>query len=138
MKVFGLIILTFICLKIGPSFGFEHKHNIKVNSDYLEIDELSGESIFTGKVILLAADITLKTEILKISYKLDKEGKRQLNRIDIPAKVEAIKLKNDETIIANKAYYEADLMRLTLKGDVLLNRDDNVLRTHELILYLKL
>ena len=78
----------------------------------------------------------LKTDEIKITYKNDGKN-RSIDQIIIPFKLSAYNHETDEVIIADSALYEYTQAKLTLKGNVILEYQNRILKTPKLVYYTK-
>lgn len=108
-----------------------------INSDNLIYDNLANSASFDGNVILWFNDMVLKTVNIKIYYK-NVQGKNKIDKIIIPERLHALKHKDSDVLIADSAVYNFDKSELSLKGNVILQHEDNILKTDELVLVTEL
>ena len=111
--------------------------NITITSDSLNLDNNSLSTSFKGSVTIIFEDMILKTNDLKIYYTND-NNKRSIKKIEIPGKLKAFKKFTDEIVIADSGEYIAALSKLTLVGNVTMQKDKNILVTDKMIYFTKL
>ncbi len=111
--------------------------NITITSDFLNLDQNNLSASFKGSVTVLFDDIILKTNFLKIYY-INHDNKKSIDKIEIPGKLKAIKKLANEIVIADSGEYIVNLNKLTLKGNVTMQKDDNILVTDKMIYFSKL
>jgi len=110
--------------------------DIIITSDSLNVDNNNFTANFKGKVTVLFDDIILKTDYLKIYY-TDNNSKKSITKIEIPGNLKAIKKLNNEVVTANSGEYIVALQKLTLKGNVNLQRDKYILVTDKMVYFTK-
>ena len=111
--------------------------SIYVNSDYLTLDQTKSIINFEGKVILWFNDMVLKTDTIEVIYKQLANG-REIDKIIIPNKLFAIRIVEQDILIADCAEYLMKSNKLILTGNVKLQHEDNVINTQKLIYHTKL
>ncbi len=106
--------------------------NLKISSDSLAIkqDELS--ATFSGSVLVIFDNLRLTTSKLIVFY-TDISQKRDIRKIVIPSKLKAIKDCGKEIVIADRGEFDNITKKLTLNGNVKMQKDGNVLVTDKLI-----
>lgn len=106
--------------------------NLHINSNSLTIDQTTQKAQFTGDVIVLFDNMILKTSLLEIIYKI--VGKeRTIDYIIIPTKLTAIREKTQETVIADSAEYSMSKKQLVLLGNIIMQKQDNIIKTNKLV-----
>jgi len=105
---------------------------ILINSDNLTYDKSANFASFDGNVVLWFNDMVLKTTNIKIYYK-QIAGRNKIDKIIIPKKLTAIKNKDSDILIADRAIYSFDSNELSLSGNVILQHADNILKTAKLV-----
>lgn len=136
--------LLFIIVITKPGFStFANKNhdklsdNITITSDSLNLDNHNLSASFKGSVTVIFEDMTLKTNYLKIYY-INHNNKRSIEKIEIPVHLKAIKKITDEIVVADSGEYIVALNKLTLKGNVRMQKDKNILVTDTMIYFTKL
>jgi lipopolysaccharide export system protein LptA len=86
-------------------------------------------------VTVIFDDLILKTDYLKVYYKNNDNKKKSITKIEIPGNLKAIKKLNNEVVIANSGEYIVDLQKLTLKGNVNLQKDKYILVTDKMVYF---
>ena len=134
-----LILITFIInpylFTLANEDSEEIIHSdITVLSDFLNIDNNNLIAHFKGKVTVIFDDLILKTDYLKVYYK-NNDNKKSITKIEIPGNLKAIKKLNNEVVIANSGEYIVDLQKLTLKGNVNLQKDKYILGTDKMVYF---
>lgn len=133
--IYRIIKLTLIIILSVPIYANNKDiSNLHITSDTLIIDRIKQKAEYLGNVTVYFDDAILKTEKLYIIYKtVNKEN--TIDYIEIPTKLEVEKKVNNEFLLADSAKYFLDNKQLILLGNVILQRDDNILKTHKLIYY---
>ena len=134
-KNFLFLLLLGLYITNIVASGNDH---LSINSENLNIDRINNIANFKGEVILWFDDIVLKTDEITIYYKKDDNDKNSIDKIIIPYKLGAYNHQTDEVVIANEAKYFHDQAKLILFGNVNLQRQNNILKTSQLIYYTKL
>ncbi|MGL4226677.1 MAG: LptA/OstA family protein [Rickettsia sp.] len=108
--------------------------NLHITADTLIIDRTKQKAEYLGNVVVYFDHAILRTKELYIFYKTIDE-KRTMDYIVIPTKLTVERKINNELLLADSAEYFFDNKQLILLGNVILQRDDNVLKTNKLIYY---
>ncbi|HJD56295.1 MAG TPA: hypothetical protein LFW21_06780 [Rickettsia endosymbiont of Pyrocoelia pectoralis] len=140
MSLLTLIYRTInlaLFLIISTEINAKEISNLHITSDTLIINRVKQKAEYLGNVVVYFDDAILKTEKLYIIYKtVNKEN--TIDYIEIPTKLEVEKKINNEFLLADSAKYFLDNKQLILLGNVILQRDDNILKTNKLIYYVDL
>ncbi len=135
LKILARIILTFFTL-LTLSLESQAASELTIDSDTLDVNQVSSHAIFQGNVVVNFNDMQLRTDLIEVFYIRDAKGRNsKIDKILIPGKLKAIKLCMDEVVIANKALYEVEHSKLTLTGDVILSKDGNIIKTSQAVYY---
>lgn len=110
---------------------------LHINADNLVVDQVKQEACFTGEVILWFEDMVVNTTILKILYK-KVDNKSVIDHLIMPVKLIAKKHKTQEVLIADSAQYLVDKKELTLIGNVVIQTNNRIIKTHRLVYYMPL
>ena len=137
LKFFIVVIFLLKFDVNAENFKLNNNDQILINSDNLTYDKSANFASFDGNVILWFNDIVLKTTNIKIYYK-QFAGKNRIDKIIIPEKLTALKSKDSDVLIADKAVYLFDKDELSLNGNVVLQHKDNILKTDKLVFITKL
>ncbi|MFK8040325.1 MAG: LptA/OstA family protein [Rickettsiaceae bacterium] len=110
--------------------------DIYIDSDDLTINNVEHIAHFTGNVIANIGNLTLKTTSIKVVYDANQSIKDiKIDKILIPNKFFAQDKENNFTLIANSAQYNVFEKKLQVSGDVLLSKDNQILKTNSLSYY---
>lgn len=126
-----------LCLLISSVCAKDLTNDIVIDSDNLTYNKNQNSAVFSDRVILQFQDMILKTSVIEVLYKKI-DGKNKIDKVIIPNKLSALNIKDQNTIIADSAEFIASKNELTIKGNVLLSYNNNILRTKKLILISKL
>ena len=109
---------------------------VKIDSDQLIIEKSLNLATFKGNVTVYFQDMKLKTNILRVTYR-NIDNKDKIDKIHIPTKLTAIKNCGAETVIADSGTYDAEKKNLTLIGNVILQKNKNILSTNRLVYHVE-
>jgi lipopolysaccharide transport protein LptA len=132
----GKVILFLIWLFSLHAYAFESEQ-IHINSDSLIINKERQSATFEGNVVLFFEDLKLTTSIL-IVYYADLKRQNGVSKIIIPALVKAVKNHGNEIAIADSGEFDNLTKKLTLQGNVKMQKEGNILVTDKLIYLAKL
>lgn len=131
------VLFFLFCTNAHSAIQKKNDDQIFINSDNLTYDKNANYAFFEGHVVLWFNDMILKTTSIKIYYK-QSGGKNKIDRIVIPEKLSALKDKDSDVLIADKAVYSFNDSKLSLDGNVILQHAGNILKTDRLILITEL
>ena len=132
MSIIKLVLLLIISTIIYAND--KNISNLHITSDSLIIDRTKQKAAYLGNVIVYFDNAILRTKELYIFYKTIDE-KQTIDHIIVPTKLTVERKINNELLLADSAKYFFDNKQLILLGNVILQRDDNVLKTNKLIYY---
>ena len=127
-------LVVFFTISISIYASDKDISNLHITSDTLIIDKTKQKAEYLGNVVIYFDNAILRTEKLYIFYKTIDE-KQTIDHIIIPTKLNVERKINNELLLADSAKYFFDNKQLILIGNVILQRDDNVLKTNKLIYY---
>jgi len=107
-------------------------NKLKITSDTLSIKKDQSTADFSGYVTATFDDLKLITSKLTVFY-TDIADKRKIKKIVIPFKLRAIRNCGKEIIIADKGIFDNLTKKLTLEGNVKIQKEGDVLVTNKLI-----
>lgn len=136
MLLIIVIINPYSCTLANESSEKIIHSDITILSDFLNIDNNNLIAHFKGTVTVIFDDLILKTDYLKIYYK-NSDNKKSITKIEIPGSLKALKKLNNEIVIANSGEYIVALQKLTLKGNVNLQKDKYILVTDKMVYFTK-
>ncbi|KJV79595.1 RPE1 domain protein [Rickettsia rhipicephali str. Ect] len=132
MSIIKLVLLLIISTIIYAND--KNISNLHITSDSLIIDRTKQKVAYLENVIVYFDNAILRTKELYIFYKTIDE-KQTIDHIVVPTKLTVERKINNELLLADSAKYFFDNKQLILLGNVILQRDDNVLKTNKLIYY---
>lgn len=114
---------------------------IEIDADALEVHQEEQLAIFTGNVVVVQGRNELRADQVKVHYRQDKGsggGDAAVNgairQIDAVGNVQVAS--PSETATGDAGVYDVDARLITLTGNVVLTRGQNVLRGRKLTMYL--
>ena len=126
------IIITILLLVTPRDSIASMPNNLKINSDSLIIKQDKLSATFAGSVLVVFDSLRLTTSELTVFY-TDSEQKKEIHKIVIPTKLTAIRNCGKEIVIADRGVFDNTTKKLTLEGNVKMQKEDNVLVTDKLI-----
>lgn len=127
------IIFLFCVYLIVPNIATATSMDkLKITSDNLTIQKDESTATFTGTVTVIFDNLKLTTSKLTVLYS-DVGGSKEIKEIIIPAKLKAIRDCGAEVITADKGNFNNSTKKLTLEGNVHMQKKGNVLITNKLI-----
>ncbi|MCX4079696.1 palindromic element RPE1 domain-containing protein [Rickettsia rhipicephali] len=132
MSIIKLVLLLIISTIIYAND--KNISNLHITSDSLIIDRTKQKAAYLENVIVYFDNAILRTKELYIFYKTIDE-KQTIDHIVVPTKLTVERKINNELLLADSAKYFFDNKQLILLGNIILQRDDNVLKTNKLIYY---
>lgn len=127
-------LVVFLTISISIYANDKNISNLHITSDTLIIDRIKQKAEYLGNVVVYFDNAILRTKELHIFYKTI-DDKQTIDYIVIPTKLTVERKINNELLLADSAKYFFDDKQLILLGNVILQRDDNVLKTNKLIYY---
>lgn len=140
MKInfYKITFALFISFYISAySFAMElGDSNLFIKSDKLTLNQKQQSATFIGNVKVYFEDMQLQTSKLIVYYE-EQDSKKNITKIVIPTSLTAIKECEDEIVIADHGVYEILESKLTLTGNVKMQRNDHVLATLKMVYFTK-
>lgn len=104
---------------------------IEITADRLVLEQNQQKAIFSGNVDALQGDTTLRTDLLRVFYTSDEERKatgtqQTVRRLEAEGNV--VITQPGETATGNSGIYDVVGGKMVLLGDVVLTRNQNVVR----------
>jgi lipopolysaccharide export system protein LptA len=142
-KLSGL--LTSLMLALAPvgalaQSGIDGDQPIEISADQLEVQQEQQLAIFSGNVVAVQGGITMKSARMIVHY--SNAGNQQssaaakgISRIEADGGV--FFTSATETARGSKAVYDVNAEQITMTGDVVLTREQNVLKGQQLVYNLK-
>ncbi len=133
IPVLEKIFMFFICVcMIFVDIASASTNELNITSDTLSIKKDQSTATFNGIVTVTFDDLKLITSKLTVFY-TDIADKRKIKKIVIPFKLRAIKNCGEEIIIADKGVFNNLTKKLTLEGNVKIQKEGDVLATNKLV-----
>ena len=127
------IFMFFICAcMLFADVTLASNNKLNITSDNLTVKKDQLTATFNGYVTATFDDLKLITSKLTVFY-TDIADKRKIKKIVIPFKLRAIKNCGEEIIIADKGVFNNLTKKLTLEGNVKIQKEGDVLVTNKLI-----
>lgn len=105
---------------------------IEIASDRLEVQQDQQKAIFSGNVIAKQGDITMKSTTMTVYYNnaggAESEGASGQGIDHIEAEGQVVFITPEETAQGDHAVYRANANTIDLTGNVVLTREENILK----------
>ena len=145
-RLLATFVLALLVVGAGPTSaqdqlvrGADADQPIQIDADSLEVQQSKNLAIFKGNVEAVQGRINMRANEIRVWYKSDQEGKSSdpatggtIVRIDAIGKV--FVSSPDETAQGDIGVYDVPEKRITMTGNVVLTRGDNVIRGEKLFL----
>jgi lipopolysaccharide export system protein LptA len=113
--------------------ALDSKKPIEISADALEVLQAKNTAVFTGNVIAKQGAITMNAAQMTVSYrKAGAEGQMGSGIYRLSAEGKVLFTTPAETAQGDSAIYDVDNKTIHLAGNVLLNRNKNVLKGSKL------
>ncbi len=96
---------------------------VEIRSDELEVDNTTGETVFSGNAVIGQGDMRLAAPVIRIFYAAGGDGRIQ--RMEASGGVTLVTA--DEAAEAQNAVYEVIAGTVMMRGSVILTQGENVL-----------
>jgi lipopolysaccharide export system protein LptA len=125
-------------------FSIDSDQPVRIESDELEVRDRDRVAIFSGSVVVVQGDTTMRTPRLEVHYTGDGavadaeqgDGAAQsISRLEARGGVEVVT--RDQKATGEWAVFQMATQEITLGGDVVLTQGDNVLRGASLVVNLE-
>ncbi|WP_395477446.1 LptA/OstA family protein [Rickettsia endosymbiont of Pantilius tunicatus] len=127
-------LVIFFTISISTYADDKEVSNLHITSDTLTINRVKQKAEYLGNVVVYFDNAILRTEELYIFYKAV-DNKQTIDYIVVPTKLSVEKKINNELLLADSGKYFLDNKQLILLGNVVLERNNNILKTNKLIYY---
>ncbi|MFA5120217.1 lipopolysaccharide transport periplasmic protein LptA [Zavarzinia sp.] len=122
-----------------PRLNFNSSAPIEILADSLEVQDQSSSAVFSGNVKVTQADMILRADRLEVTYAggsvTDTTGGPSAIK-KIIAKGNVFVTSKEDTAQGDAAVYEPEKGVVTMTGNVILTRGQNVLKGSELVVNL--
>ncbi len=95
---------------------------VEIRADNLQVDNTTGETIFTGNAVLGQGDMRLAAPVIRIIYAASGDGRIQ--RLEASGGVTLVTA--EEAAEAQNAVYDVDAGLVNMRGSVILTQGPNV------------
>ncbi len=124
-------------------FSVESNEPVRIESDVLEVRDGEKVAVFSGNVVVIQADTTMRTTTLKVHYTGDPSGAetgqpgagQNISRLEANGGV--VVETGDQKATGEWAVFEMATQEVTMGGDVVLSQGRNVLRGTSLVVNLR-
>lgn len=127
-------LVIFFTISISIYADDKEVSNLHITSDTLIINRVKQKAEYLRNVVVYFDNAILRTEELYIFYKTV-DNKQTIDYIVVPTKLSVEKKINNELLLADSGKYFLDNKQLILLGNVVLERNNNILKTNKLIYY---
>ncbi len=137
----GNIIIIIILILIAPFIVSAEKlmnesdaQKLQITSDSMLVNQADFSAHFKGNVMVYFKDYILKTEELIIIYNAKEQN---IEKITIPKILKMVRKSPQEIVIADRAFFDKKLRQLILTGNVVVQKENHVLKTNQIIYDIK-
>lgn len=106
---------------------------IEIRSDSLQVDNTTGETVFSGNAVLGQGEMRLAAPLIRIIY--DARGDNRIQRLEASGGVTLVTA--EEAAEAANAVYEIEAGTVSMRGSVILTQGPNVLSGDRLFVNLR-
>lgn len=135
------IIIIIILILIAPYIVSAEKlmnesdaRKLQITSDSMLVNQANFSAHFKGNVMVYFKDYILKTEELIIIYNAKEKN---IEKITIPKILKMVRKSSQEIVIADRAFFDKKLQQLILTGNVVVQKENHVLKTNQIIYDIK-
>lgn len=121
----GLMAFT----AVAQDMKMDSRQPIEITADSLEVMQQEQQAEFSGNVIAVQGNMRIASDRMKVFYRSGDEAKgdaQAVSRIEVHGNV--FMSSPTETARGKKGIYDVDANHLTLMGDVVLTRGENVVK----------
>ncbi len=118
--------------QLDPGASHDTSLPIEITADSLEVEQERQLATFTGNVDAVQGDLILKADKLIVHYKSGTGGQNNVSRIVAEGNV--FLASPDSTAQGDHGVYDVEGDSMVLTGNVVLTRDENVIRGNRLTL----
>lgn len=124
-------------LMIAPAFAQDVKLDaeqpIEITADSLEVMQKEQMAIFIGNVVAVQGDMRLTAQRMEVHYRTGEQAKGDAQAVSRIKVVDDVLMRTPtETARSKSGVYDVDANLLTLNGDVVLTRGENVVKGESL------
>lgn len=121
------------CMMVVPAAAQDMKLSgdepIEITADSLEVMQKEQMAVFVGNVVAIQGDMRLTSDRMEVHYRTGEQAKgdaQAVSRIRVTGNV--LMRTPTETARSRSGLYDVDANTLTLNGDVVLTRGENVVK----------
>lgn len=130
IKFAFIILLSIPALAVDLPLSQNTKQPIEIDADSLEVLQKDKKAIFAGNVVAKQGTMVLTSNKMTVHYKPG-GGDNAIRKIEVDGNVN---LRNPkETAKGQRGVYDTENSVVTLEGDVVLTREQNILKGSKLI-----
>ncbi|MCE2927817.1 MAG: lipopolysaccharide transport periplasmic protein LptA [Rickettsiales bacterium] len=140
---FSLLAISGAANAAAPKAGkHDTKQPIEINADTLEVFQQENRAVFTGNVVAIQGDVRLKSDRMNVFYSSDQGGDSKAKADANPAQgaIDRIEVTGNvflstpqETASGATGEYDVKAEQVRLNSNVVLTRENNVLKGDKLI-----
>ncbi len=137
----GLLVLSSPAARAAdnrPQLQHDTDQPIEINADSLEVEQNDQVATFRGNVDAVQGEIRLRADELKVHYRNGGDSGGAAGTAGAIVRIDAVGnvfvSSPTETAQGNAGVYDIDSREITLTGQVVLTRGENVLRGERLVL----
>lgn len=112
------------------AFEFNKKDPIYITSDWMEVDQKKNTITYKGRVVMLQADMTMRSETLTALYDPDM---KQMKQIIAEGKVNAVQ--GNRTATGEKAVFDDKSKTVTLTGNPVMRQGNSQVSGSKVVYY---
>jgi len=113
--------------------GGDRSAPLELSAERLEVDQATGQAVFSGGVTVVQGDLRLGAERVQVEYAADAAtGRNRIARLR--AEGEVLLATPQDAAEAAMAVYDLDAGQITLSGDVVLTQGANALAGDRLVI----
>ena len=129
VPVLAMVLMSASASLAQSTVALDSKRPIEISADALEVLQQKNTAIFTGNVIAKQGGITMNASQMTVNYRsAGADGQMGKGIYRIAAEGKVLFTSPAETAQGDTAVYDVDNQTIQLLGNVLLNRDKNILK----------
>jgi len=130
----GMLKLTLLLATITSASCTSYAEtlsNLHINSTDLVVDRKKMTATFTGSVVLCFQDVKLLGE--RVIFYFENEAAKEIKYIYVSKNIRAVQTSDNSLLIADEAIFEMQKSELKLMGNVVIEKNDQIMRAQEMI-----
>lgn len=132
--ILGMVSASIALPALAQQLALDVKKPIEINADSLEVLQKEQKAIFAGNVIATQDKLRLNADVMRVHYRANKgnrqESEQAVSRIEVEGNV--FLDTQEETARSKEGVYDVDKNTITLMGNVVLTRGENVVKGENL------